>query len=345
MSLVVDRLSQHFGERSVLNEVSFVLPEGGIACLLGASGSGKSTILRSIIGFDPLKSGMISLAGRVLDDAKNHVPAHERGIGMVFQDHALFNHLTIEQNVAFGLHQWPKHQRAERVSQLLALVGLVDKAQAYPHQLSGGQQQRVALVRALAPRPKLLLLDEPFSSLDAHLRLQLASDVRQLLRHEQVSAIMVTHDQQEAFGFADWIGVVQEGRIAQWGSPYDLYHEPISREVAQFIGQGRFVPAWVKNTRCVSMELGDFCGLVPQQFPLQERVHVLLRPDDVVHDDAATQTAVIREKAFRGSDFVYTLVLPSGCEVLAQVPSHHSHEIGEAIGVRLDLQHLIAFAE
>ena len=344
MSLVVEQLSQHFCSQSVLKDVRLVLPEEGIACLLGASGSGKSTILRSIMGFDRPKSGVISLAGKVLDDAKTHVPAHERGIGMVFQDHALFHHLTIAQNVAFGLHQWPKPKRAERVAQLLALVDLADKAQAYPHQLSGGQQQRVALIRALAPRPKLLLLDEPFSSLDAHLRVQLASHVRQLLRHEQVSAIMVTHDQQEAFGFADWIGVVQDGTIVQWGSPYDLYHEPISREVAQFIGQGRFIPALVKNARCVSMELGDFCGLVPQKFPLHERVQVLLRPDDVVHDDDAAQTAVIRDKAFRGSDFVYTLVLPSGHEILAQVPSHHRHEIGEAIGVRLDLQHLIAFA-
>lgn len=349
MSLSVQNLCQKFGDQVILQDVAFELPEHAVAYLLGGSGSGKTTILRALMGFEPPTSGRIALDGSVLCDSSVqpavHIPAHERGIGMVFQEHALFSHLTIAQNVAFGLRKWGKEAQKQRVMQLLEMVGLADKAKAYPHQLSGGQQQRVALIRALAPRPKLLLLDEPFSSLDAHLRVQLARDVHDLLKSEQVSAIVVTHDQQEAFAFADYVGVVQNGRIAQWGSPYAVYHEPVSREVAQFIGEGCFIPALVQNEHCVSLELGDFCGLQPQKLPAGERVDVLLRPDDVVHDDGASQTAIIRGKSFRGSDFVYTLSLPSGHEILAQVPSHHRHEIGEAIGVRLDLQHLIAFTQ
>lgn len=344
MGLQVKHLSQHFAGQTVLQEVSFDLPAQDIACLLGASGSGKTTVLRSLMGFDTPSSGEIVLNGHLLQDAHHSIPAHQRGIGMVFQEHALFAHLTIAQNVAFGLRHWSKSAQTARVMQLLDLVGLADKASAYPHTLSGGQQQRVALIRALAPKPQLLLLDEPFSSLDAHLRVQLAHDVRALLKHEQVSAIMVTHDQQEAFAFADWIGVLQNGRMAQWDTPYRLYHEPNSRAVAQFIGQGRLLPAVVKNQHCVSLELGDFCGGISDSLSRQGEVDVLLRPDDVVHDDAAPHTAVIRDKTFRGSDFVYTLVLPSGHEILAQVPSHHRHAVGESIGVRLDLQHLIAFA-
>jgi iron(III) transport system ATP-binding protein len=226
---------------------------------------------------------------------------------------------------------------------VLEVVGLQAYAQAFPHELSGGQQQRVALARALAPKPQLLLLDEPFSNLDVDLRERLSREVRDILKSQGTTAILVTHDQHEAFAMADKVGVMHQGQLQQWAPPYELYHEPASRYVADFIGQGAFVPGRVTGPRCVTLELGEYCSAVPRQFAEGDQVDVLLRPDDVVHDDASLVTAKVLGKVFRGSEFLYTLQLDSGQQVLAQVPSHHNHAIGEAIGIRLELDHLIAF--
>jgi iron(III) transport system ATP-binding protein len=230
-------------------------------------------------------------------------------------------------------------------------VGLAAYARKYPHELSGGQQQRVALARALAPAPKLLLMDEPFSSLDIDLRARLGAEVRQILKASSTSAILVTHDQQEAFAIADRVGVMNRGRLEQWDRPYELYHRPASRYVADFIGEGVFLPAKVLNSERVAIELGELRSDIP--LPCDARgcdvcgrgchVDVLLRPDDVVHDDASPMTAEVVRKVFRGGDFVYTLRLASGREVLALVPSHHDHAIGERIGIRLDADHVVTF--
>jgi iron(III) transport system ATP-binding protein len=233
---------------------------------------------------------------------------------------------------------------------MLALVGLAAEAQRYPHELSGGQQQRVALARALAPRPALLLMDEPFSSLDVELRQRLGNEVRQILKASATTAILVTHDQQEAFAMADRVGVMHDGVLEQWDRPYELYHRPATRYVADFIGQGVFLPAEVLSPRNVAIELGELRGDIP--LPCQQgcatcgkgcHVEVLLRPDDVIHDDASPMKAEVMRKVFRGGDFIYTLRLASGREVLALVPSHHDHAIGERIGIRLDADHVITF--
>ena len=336
MQLSMSHVSKNYGDKTVLQDLNFILPSTQIACLLGGSGSGKTTALRLIAGFETSRSGDIILGERRL----NEVPAHERRIGMVFQDHALFPHLTVAQNIAFGLTSGnTKH----RVTQLLELIDLPQHGAAYPHELSGGQQQRVALARSLAPRPQLLLLDEPFSSLDVELRTRLAREVRDILKAEGVTALMVTHDQQEAFAMADVVGVMHNGTIEQWDAPYTLYHEPRTRYVANFIGQGVFVRGVAQDAQCIDLELGHYCGQNAHGFAAGTVLDVLIRPDDVMHDDAAKQTAVVKDKVFRGTDFIYTLQLPSGKSVLAQVPSHHKHDIGEAIGVYLDLSHLIAF--
>ena len=201
----------------------------------------------------------------------------------------------------------------------------------------------MALARALAPRPQLLLLDEPFASLDAHLRLQLAQDVRALLENEGVSAIMVTHDQAEAFAFADVLGVLQNGELAQWANPYDVYHQPASRAVAEFVGQGAWVHGQVMDAHTVTLPLGQYVSERAHGFALGATLDVLLRPDDVVHVEDASLQARVLDKSFRGSDFMYQLALPCGQTVLAQVASHHRHAVGEWIGVQLDLNHLIAF--
>ena len=341
--LCVRGLSQNFAGHQVLKAVDFDLPTGKIACLLGASGSGKTTLLRTLMGFEKLSAGCVSMEGRILDDGVRYVPAHQRGIGMVFQEPALLGHLTVAKNIAFGLHRQSKSEVQARVAHLLELIGLSGLAERYPHQLSGGQQQRVALARALAPRPQLLLLDEPFASLDAHLRLQLAQDVRALLENEGVSAIMVTHDQAEAFAFADVLGVLQNGELAQWANPYDVYHQPVSRAVAEFVGQGVWVQGQVVDAHTVILPLGQYVSERAHGFALGATLDVLLRPDDVVHVEDASLQARVLDKSFRGSDFMYQLALPCGQTVLAQVASHHRHAVGEWIGVQLDLNHLIAF--
>ncbi|MEQ6289312.1 ABC transporter ATP-binding protein [Vogesella sp. GCM10023246] len=338
-------VSQSYGDKKIIDQMSFALEAGEIGCLLGSSGCGKTTVLRCIAGFENLLDGEIRLAGRGIASAAANVPAHQREIGMVFQDYALFPHLSVAENIGFGLGSLPRRARAQRVDAMLEVVGLAAYGKAYPHELSGGQQQRVALARALAPQPRLLLLDEPFSNLDVDLRERLSREVRDILKSQGTTAILVTHDQHEAFAMADKVGVMSQGRLLQWAAPYELYHEPQSRYVADFIGQGAFVPGTVTGPRCVTLELGEYCSAVPRQFVIGDAVDVLLRPDDVVHDDASEVKALVLGKVFRGSEFLYTLQLASGRSVLAQVPSHHNHAIGEAIGIRLELDHLIAFRQ
>ncbi|MCS6945658.1 MAG: ABC transporter ATP-binding protein [Sutterellaceae bacterium] len=344
------RVAYGSGDSSVLSDLSLSLAEGEIGCIVGSSGCGKTTLLRAIAGFLPVQAGVIRIAGAVVSRPGETVPPERRGVGLVFQDYALFPHLRVIDNVAFGLRRLDAAQRARRAREMLALVGLSAFARRYPHELSGGQQQRVALARALAPAPKLLLMDEPFSSLDVELRARLSSEVRQILKDNGTSAIFVTHDQQEAFAIADRVGVMHGGRLEQWDRPYELYHRPATRYVADFIGEGVFLPARVLDRERLQIELGELRGDVPlvcesgcDVCGKGCYVDVLLRPDDVVHDDTSPLTAEVVRKVFRGGDFVYTLKLASGREVLALVPSHHDHAVGERIGIRLDADHVVTF--
>jgi iron(III) transport system ATP-binding protein len=249
----------------------------------------------------------------------------------------------VARNIAFGLKDWGKTERKERVEILLNMVGLPDTGGKYPHELSGGQQQRVALARALAPCPSLLLLDEPFSSLDVELRERIGQEVREILKTQGTTALLVTHDQHEAFAIADEIGVMNEGEIQQWDSAYNLYHRPANRFVADFIGEGVLMPGAVLDEREVETELGTIAGEIPLECKAGCRVDVLLRPDDILHDDASTLQAEVAKKAFRGADILYTLLLPSGRTVLSLVPSHHNHAIGEKIGILLAVDHVVTF--
>jgi len=349
--LAIDDLAVAYaGGVRVLDGLSLSLDRGEIGCLVGSSGCGKTTLLRAIAGFLPVIAGTIEIEGLVVSGPHFTAAPEKRGVGLVFQDYALFPHLTVAGNVAFGLRALRGVTRADRVTEMLLLVGLTDEANRYPHELSGGQQQRVALARALAPRPALLLMDEPFSSLDVELRQRLGQEVRRILKASETTAILVTHDQQEAFAIADRVGVMHGGNLEQWDRPYELYHRPTTRYVADFIGQGVFLPAQVLSPRNVEIELGELKGEIP--LPCQQgcatcgkgcHVEVLLRPDDVVHDDASPLKAEVTRKVFRGGDFIYTLRLDSGREVLALVPSHHDHAIGEQIGIRLDADHVITF--
>jgi len=348
--LELSGVRQSYGANEVVRGLSFQLRRGAIACLLGPSGCGKTTVLRCIAGFEPVQAGEIRIAGSLVSAPRLLIPPERRRIGMVFQDYALFPHLTVEGNIAFGLHGAPRDAQAQRVVESIDIVGLSGLARKYPHQLSGGQQQRVALARALAPNPELLLLDEPFSNLDVDLRERLGQEVRDIIRRARITAVMVTHDQHEAFAMADEIGIMHEGRIEQWDSAYNLYHRPANRFIADFIGQGVFLPGAVLSPRQVAIELGvlngnipDTCGFDCNTCGKGCHVEVLLRPDDVVHDDASRLQAEVVHKAFRGAEILYTLKLQSGRLVLALVPSHHNHAIGERIGIRLDVDHVVTF--
>jgi len=350
--LDVRSIGHAYGSHVVVRGLSLSLARGAIGCLLGPSGCGKTTVLRCIAGFKPVAEGEIRLGGQVVASPGIHVPPEKRRIGMVFQDYALFPHLTVSQNVAFGLHGMPRPARESRVAELLEVVGLEASAAKYPHQLSGGQQQRVALARALAPRPDLLLMDEPFSNLDVDLRERLSLEVREILKNQNATAILVTHDQHEAFAIADEIGVMHGGEIQQWDYAYNLYHKPANRFVADFVGQGVFLEGKVLSPNQVRIEMGVLTGEIPRDCSAGCdvcgrgcAVDVLLRPDDVVHDDASPMRAEVLHKAFRGAEILYTLRLATGERVLSMVPSHHNHRIGEMIGIRLEADHVVAFRQ
>ncbi len=338
--------------RAAVHDVSLGLQRGQIGVLIGPSGCGKTSLLRAVAGLERPAQGRVRLDGRMLADLSNgtHLPPEARGIGMVFQDYALFPHLSVAQNILFGLHGQPRARQQERLAQMLDLVGLAAAAGRYPHQLSGGQQQRIALARALAPQPRLLLLDEPFSSLDVDLRERLAQEVRAILKQTVTTALLVTHDQLEAFAVGDVIGVMNHGSLAQWDDAYTLYHRPATRFVADFIGHGVFAPGQVVQGPAgpvVRTALGDLIDAgespLPGAYP-QDECDVLLRADDIVHDDEAPVKAQIVRKAFRGSEFLYTLRLASGEQLLAHVPSHHDHQLGEWIGIRAQVDHVVTFA-
>lgn len=341
--LDIEKLDVSYGDNQVLSQISFSLEPGKIGCILGPSGCGKTTVLRAIAGFEPVLGGRILINQVEVSSSLYCVAPEKRNIGMIFQDFALFPHLSVIDNILFGLKSLSAEKQQSRARELLAITGMLAYSQAYPHQLSGGQQQRVALARAMAPQPGLLLMDEPFSGMDVDLREQLAREVRDILRQENITAILVTHDQHEAFAIADNICVMDEGKIQQQDSGYNLYHRPVNRFVANFIGQGVIIPGNVESPHSVRTELGFIEGKLPISYAKGTAIDVLIRPDDVIHDDSSSETAIVIDKSFRGADFLYYLRMDSGVEVLCLAPSHHNHRINERIGIRLDVDHLVVF--
>ncbi|MCY4642714.1 MAG: ABC transporter ATP-binding protein [Gammaproteobacteria bacterium] len=342
--LDVRNVSANLQNESILRNVSLKLEPACIAAIMGPSGCGKTTLLRALAGFLPVSSGEIHVHEKLLSTSQFTLAPENRHIGMMFQDLALFPHLTVRQNISFGLKSLNGGDKRTRTRQVLELTELDHQGGKYPHQLSSGQQQRVALARALAPKPEILLLDEPFSNLDPDLREQMATGVRKILKHEDVTAILVTHDQHEAFAMADEVGVMLDGRVEQWDSAYNIYHKPRTRFVADFVGLGSMVPAKVLDACTLETEFGQVSGDFDPSFTSGQEVDLLVRPDDIPHDDSSPITALVEEKRFRGAEFLYKLRLRSGNFVLCYAPSHHNHQIGEPIGIKLDLEHLVVFA-
>lgn len=341
--LEIDNISVELNHQLILDGLSMLIETGEIICLLGTSGEGKTTLLRTIAGFIHPQSGEIKILDQTVADKSKNLPVEHRQLGMVFQDFALFPHINVKDNIAFGLRSLDSISREQRIRELAELLNMDPFIDKYPHQLSGGQQQRVAIARALAPRPNLLLLDEPFSSLDVEMRELLARELRQVLKHYGVTVIMVCHNQLEAFALADRIGVLHKGKLEQLDTAFDLYHRPNSRFIADFVGEGVFIDGIVRDQQSISTELGVIHGGKGHGFKTDKAVRVLIRPDDILHDDDSEMKAVVLDKLFRGAEFLYTLKLDNGERVLSLVPSHHDHQLNEAIGIRLEIDHLVAF--
>ncbi len=341
LQLSVSNAVVKYSEKIAVNQASFQLQKGEIGCLLGPSGCGKTSLLRAIAGFEPLADGSIELASQKVSGHGHHLAPEQRHVGIVFQDFALFPHLTVAKNIRFGLQHLTPVEQERRVDELLSMVRLEQYKDSFPHQLSGGQQQRVALARAMAPQPNILLLDEPFSSLDAELREGLAEEVRVLLKKHKITAILVTHDQQEAFAMADKVGVMQHGELQQWDSPYRLYHNPKTRFVANFIGEGSVITASVNQRGQLVNELGVLKENTGWKNGSEHEI--LVRPDDVVFNpDSHIQLKIIG-KRFRGADFFYQLELDKRHKLLCVTPSHVNKAVGERLPVTFDLKHLVAF--
>ena len=342
-ALEIISVTKDYDGKRVIESLSLTLPNGDIGCLLGASGCGKTTVLRCIAGFEPIRAGAIRIDGATVSSHNECITPEKRRLGMVFQDYALFPHLTVEKNIAFGLSDLSNLDRNARITEMLDLVGLAEKAGTYPHELSGGQQQRVALARALAPNPDLLLMDEPFSNLDVALRERLCLDIRRILKNLGISALLVTHNQHEAFAMADIIGVMRQGNLEQWDTAYNLYHRPASQYVADFVGEGVLVKGHVVAENKVQTQLGTLEGRF--SYPCRNGcpADVLIRPDDIIHDVDSPFKAKILRKRFRGANILYTLRLQNEEEVLALVSSHHNHSIGQEIGIRSQVSEIILF--
>ena len=342
--LEVKQLDFAYGRNQILFEFDFSLEESQIGCLLGPSGCGKTTVLRAIAGFENPSKGEIVLNGNKLNGSKIFVEPEKRQIGMVFQDIALFPHLSVESNIQFGIRTLTQTQRDKRSNELLDLVGMSQFKKTYPHELSGGQQQRIALARAIAPKPSLLLMDEPLSSLDEELREQLAREIRLILQQEKISAILVTHDQNEAFAVGDHICVMHQGRVQQNDSAYNLYHRPLNRFVAEFIGEGALLPGVVADEDTITTDLGEIKGNLPESCKHQDNVDVLIRPENVILGDDKENRAVITERYFRGSGYLYSLKTSGGVELLSLIPGSEALQIDQSISVRLQIERPVVFS-
>jgi iron(III) transport system ATP-binding protein len=327
-------------DQPAVDHLGLGLEKGEILALLGPSGCGKTTTLRLIAGFERPDTGVVEIGGKVMADDRTFVPPEQRGVGVVFQEYTLFPHLTVEENILFGLRKLNAQSRAQRLREMLEMVGLVSFARRYPHELSGGQQQRVALARALAPRPAVLLLDEPFSNLDADLRTQMLHEVYTILRELGTTALFVTHDHDEAFMVADRVGVLNRGRLEQLGRPEEIYHLPATRFVARFVGKANFIPG-----RVVGATIETAIGLFPNaaDLPQEATVEVMIRPDQLDMQPDPAGNATVMSRRFRGADTLVVVQLSSGMMLQSYQPSTSLFQARERVKVLANPTHVVAF--
>jgi iron(III) transport system ATP-binding protein len=338
----VEKISKRYNQTAAVKSCDLQVSSGEILALLGPSGSGKTTLLRLIAGFEHPDQGRISIGGRTVVDVAGAiwVAAEDRGVGMVFQDYALFPHLTIAQNVCFGLRNSSKPERRSRADELLKLTELTHCAERYPHELSGGQQQRVALARALAPRPGVVLLDEPFNGLDPDLRPQMRREVATILRHLGTAAILVTHDQEEALGMADQVAVIRDGAVQQIGTPEDIYYSPTTPFVANFVGHADFIPGLVSGS-VIHTEIGVFpCPTELSDGP----VKVMIR-HEAVNSKPGGVPATVEEREFLGGEILYRLRLSSGATIHLEQRRPAHWPVGHQVAVEVHLPNVVVFPD
>ncbi len=335
-TLDLDDVSKAFGDVEVLHDVSFCAPAGKVTAILGPSGQGKTTLLRLIAGFDQPDAGRILIDGHVVSDSRTVVTPERRGIGYVPQDGALFPHLSVERNIAFGISagkfRRSHRDQKRRVDELVKLVGLEGLGDRRPGEVSGGQRQRVALARALAPDPRLVLLDEPFSALDASMRHDISQEVIAILRRTGTTTVMVTHDQQEAMSIADHVVVLLDGRVAQQGSPSEIYDSPACAQVARFIGDANLLSA-LAHDGVVEHALGTESWTGPSG-----QATVLLRPEHMILNpvDGSGRIGVIEGRSYFGHDGTLAVRLANGELVTLRVPTNHLAEIGDSVRIGYD---------
>ena len=331
-----ENLTKNYGQSLAVQNLDLTIGDGEILALLGPSGSGKTTALRLIAGFEVPDSGTVEISGNRVAGPGMYIPPERRRVGMVFQDYALFPHLSVSENVGFGIAD--KASREPQIAETLVLVGLDGLGQRMPHELSGGQQQRVALARALAPRPDVLLLDEPFSNLDAGLRLQVRTEVRDILKSTKTTALFVTHDQDEALYMGDQVAILDRGELQQVETPEGIYHTPLTKFVANFMGPSHFMRATYRNGNLETM-----LGTVPwNREPPPQDVEVLVRPDDLSMEPSGSGQGEIVSRIFQGSFYLYEILLGSG--EFVQVLQHHTKhfEVGTTVQVNIIAQHRLA---
>ena len=328
--------------RHAVQDISFTAREGEILCLLGPSGCGKTTILRAIAGFEPVRSGQLFLSGQLVSSPDVMTPTENRCVGMVFQEYALFPHLRVQDNIAFGLRHLDRSERAARVQEMLRLTGLEGFERRYPHELSGGQQQRVALARALVQHPVVLLLDEPFSNLDPDMAGRMRQELHDLLRRTKTTTVLVTHDHDEAFAMADRIAVLNQGRLEQFDTPEMIYHMPATPFVADFVGQADFIPGTVSQGM-VHTELGEF----PDTIECKDgtAVVVMIRPDDIHLIPTKGARSRVISRQFRGSENLYTVSLPSGQIVHSSQSSTSVYHADTTVELRVLATHTVLFRQ
>lgn len=334
-ALSVQGLSHRYGSTVALDAVSLDVASGEFLALVGPSGCGKTTLLRAVAGLLRPDEGLIGVAGRYVT-GDSWVPPERRGVGIVFQDHALFPHLDVASNVGFGLRSLSRSNQRERIHEVLELVGLVGYEHRYPHELSGGERQRVALGRSLAPSPAIMLLDEPFASLDHNLRVQVRDEAARILRSADTAVLFVTHDQQEALALGDRVAVMRSGRIEQLATPEVVFHEPSTTFVATFLGDADFLPAEYNGNGSLHTEAGS-CP-APEHLP-SDAIQIMVRPHEVRLEARPEGAAKVVRSEFQGGFILYEVELPSGRRLRSIQPHTLKLEPGATVHVALDHGH------
>ena len=344
MKLEIKNISLNLDGDRILDNLNLSINEEEIISIIGPSASGKTSLLRVIAGFENITTGKIKLNNQVVDDTLSVIGPEKRNIGIIFQDLALFPHLNCAENITFGISKLPTEEQIQRLQRLEEVLSITEISKKFPHEISGGQQQRVAIARALAPKPEILLLDEPFSALDEELKEKLLADVKILLKEEKITTIVITHNIKEAFQLSDKIAFLNDKKIIQIDSPYNIYHKPMTREIANFCGIGSFINGKIVDANHVLTDLGKHFGET-SPYDIGTNVDIMIRPDDVIHDDDSTKSAKVVEKIFHGSDFLYKLKLSGGENIFCYTPSHHNHAVNEVIGIKSEMDHLILFSK